>query len=381
MSAPLSLNDWLTRSPRWLVVALAIPLIALDIWVILLVLQYFRSVASALALAAVLAFLLDYPVQFLQKRGIARPYALAITFLSLVTALAFIAITLVPVIITQVEDLIQRLPALIDSGSIQLQTFQNWAAGRQLPINISGLIARLENLAPESIQSFSVQIPNVVLEAADSLLEAILVLALTIYLLLHGKTFWNGIFRWLPGALSLQIRQSLHDNFQSYFVGQATIAMIQAVILSSAFFVMQLPNFLLFGTGIGLLVLIPFFDILGALIVSGLVALSNVWLGLSVLALCLVVDQLTDNAISPRIMGKLVGLNPVWIILSLLIGAKVGGFLGIILAIPLASTVQDILEYLYPTPPDPVLSTAVVEPEQLARLGNLSDPKSSFPSG
>lgn len=363
MSASFSFNAWLTRLPRWLVIAVAIPLFVLDAWVILLVLQYFQSVASALALATVLAFLLNYPVEFLQKRGIARSHAVVINFLLLLATLAIIAITLVPLIATQVEDLIRHLPELVDSGRMQLQAFQSWAAGRRIPVNISGLIARLESLAPESIQSFSVQIPNVVLGAADSVLETILVLALTLYLLLHGQAFWNGVFRWLPDSMSGQIRQSLRQNFQNYFVGQATVAVIQGMLLSTAFFIIQLPNFLLFGTGIGLLVLVPFLDIVGAVLVSGLVALSNTWLGLVVFGLCLLVDQITDNAISPRIMGKLVGLNPVWIILSLLIGAKISGFLGVILAIPLASTIQDVLEHLYPTPSEPVQPSPIEEAE------------------
>lgn len=371
MSASFSFNAWLTRLPRWLVIALAIPLFVLDAWVILLVWQYFQSVASALALATVLAFLLNYPVQFLQKQGIPRSYAVGINFLSLLAVLAVIAITLVPLIVTQVEDLIRHLPELIESSRMQLQAFQSWAAGRRLPINMNGVIGRLENLAPESIQSFSVQIPNVVLGAADSILETILVLALTLYLLLHGKAFWNGVFRWLPDSMSGQIRASLQQNFQNYFVGQATIAVIQGILLSSAFFVIQLPNFLLFGMGIGLLVLVPFLDIVGALLVSGLVALSNGWQGLAVLVVCLIVDQITDNAISPRIMGKLVGLNPVWIILSLLVGAKIGGFLGVILAIPLASTIQDVLDRLYPMPSDSDSEqpAAIVEGEAIHAIG------------
>ncbi len=372
MSASFSFNAWLTRLPRWLVVALAIPLFVLDAWVILLVWQYFQSIASALALATVLAFLLDYPVQFLQKQGIARFYAVGINFLLLLAILAIIAITLVPVIVTQVEDLLQRLPDLIDSGSVQLQAFQSWAAGRRLPINMSGVIIRLQSLAPESIQSFSVQIPNVVLGAADSVLETIVVLALTLYLLLHGQSFWNGIFRWLPGKMSGQIRQSLRQNFQNYFVGQATVAVVQGVLLSSGFFIIQLPNFLLFGMGIGLLVLIPFLDLVGALLVTGLAALSNIWLGLGVFTICLIVDQITDNAISPRIMGKLVGLNPVWIILSLLVGAKIGGFLGIILAIPLASTIQDVLEHLYPMLSDEEQPAEIGEAEEIHAIGVVS---------
>jgi predicted PurR-regulated permease PerM len=357
---PHPFSSWLSRLPGWLLVALAIPLIGLDGWVILQVLNYFNSIISALILATVLAFLLNFPVQFLQRRGVQRTYAVLIVFLVTLAILATLAITLVPLILTQLEELIQHLPNLLDSGSRQLQAFQSWAVVRRLPVNVNGLISRLEELAPEGIESFSLQLPNVVIGAAGGLLETILVVALTLYLLLHGKSFWQGVFRWFPQPLGSQIQQSLRQNFQNYFVGQATVALIQGTVLSIAFFLIHLPLFLLFGMAIGLLALIPFFDILGVLSVSLLAALSNVWLGLAVFGLCLVIDQIIDNAVSPRIMGKLVGLNPIWIILSLLLGAKILGFSGIVLAIPLASTIQDVIEYFYPSATEPFSESALL---------------------
>lgn len=348
VSLAFNLSDWLRRLPHWLTIALAVPLIVLNGWVILLVLDYFRSIFSALVIAAVLAFLLNYPIQILQKQGVERTRAVLIVFLIFLAVIAALAITLVPLIFVQLEELITRLPDLIDAASYQLQNFQTWAVVRRLPINVSGLITRLEQLAPDELQSFSSQIPGVVLGAAENLLETVLVIALTLYLLLHGKSFWQGIFRWLPQSVGQQIQQSLRQNFQNYFVGQATVALIQGTVLSLAFFVIQLPLFLLFGVGIGLLALIPFFDVLGVLTVSLLAALNNFWTGLGVFALCLVIDQIVDNAISPRIMGKLVGLNPVWIILSLLLGAQIAGFVGILLAIPLASTIRDVIDHLFP---------------------------------
>jgi predicted PurR-regulated permease PerM len=355
---PHPFSSWLSRLPRWLIVALAIPLLGLDSWIILQVLNYFNSIISALILATVLAFLLNFPVQFLQQRRIQRTYAVLIVFLLALAILATLTITLVPLVLTQLEELVQHLPNLLDSGSRQLQAFQSWAVVRRLPVNVSGLTHHLEELAPEGIESFSLQIPNVVIGAAGGVLETILVVALTLYLLLHGKTFWQGIFRWFPQPLGRQIQQSLRQNFQNYFIGQATVALIQGTVLSIAFFLIHLPLFLLFGMAIGLLALIPFFDVLGVLLVSLLAALSNVWLGLGVFALCLVIDQVIDNAVSPRIMGKLVGLNPVWIILSLLLGAQILGFSGIVLAIPLASTIQDIIESLYPTATEPLAQSA-----------------------
>jgi predicted PurR-regulated permease PerM len=57
-----------------------------------------------------------------------------------------------------------------------------------------------------------------------------------------------------------------------------------------------------------------------------------------------IIDQLIDQAIAPRIFGDLVGLNPIWIIISLLLGAKLGGVLGLIVAVPLAATIKKITD-------------------------------------
>lgn len=365
-----SLASWINQLPRWLVIALAIPLVVLDGWVILITLDYLQSILSALVIAAILSFLLNYPVQFLQHWGIQRPYAVGLIFLAAIAALATLTVTLVPLILTQLEDFVQQLPALLNTMGQELQTLQQWAAAHRLPINVTRLINRLSNSAPDELETVSVQLPSLVLNAADSLVNSVVVIALTLYLLLHGQTFWRGIFRWLPQPISQEIQQSLQQNFRNYFVGQATVAVIEGTVLSITFFFLKLPLFLLCGMGIGLLVLIPFFDLLGVLTVSILTGLSNPWLGLSVFAICLVVDQVIDNTVSPRILGKLVGLNPVWIILSLLIGAKVAGVVGIFLAIPLASTIQEVFDALYPSQ-----LQALAEPADSPVLPVLPNPR------
>ncbi len=346
--ADFSPSTWFNRLPRWLVIALAIPLIGLDGWVLLQGLNYFHSIVSALVIATVLAFLLDYLAQFLQKRGMERGQAVLLIFLAALGLFAILAITLVPLLVIQLEEMVQRLPDWIDAASMQLQSFQNWAIAHRLPVNVTRLVRRLENMAPDDLESVSTQLPTIVLNAADSLIEIVLVIALTLYLLLHGRSFWRGVFRWLPQPFSDEVQQALQKNFRSYFIGQATVALIQGTALSLLFFALRLPLFLLCGMGVGLLALIPFFDLLGVLTVALLTALNNVWLGVVVLVLCLIVDQIIDNAVTPRIMGKLVGLNPVWIILSLLLGAQIAGFIGILLAIPLASTIQELVDFFYP---------------------------------
>jgi predicted PurR-regulated permease PerM len=339
------------KLPRWLVLSLAIPLCVLNGWALLLLLNYFGSIVAVLAIATLLAFILDYPVQLLQKQGLQRIYAILIVFFLALGVFVALGLFLLPLLIMQFEGLVAQIPHWSASASQQLDRLQEWAILRRIPIDLSTLSDQLEQSLPQELQNLPTQLFKVVLETADSVFDIILTIALVLYLLLHGKGFWNGILQWLPDDLGLEIRKSLRQNFQNYFVGQVTVALIQGTVLTLAFFVLRLPFFLLFGMGIGLLVLIPFFDFLGVLIVSLLVGLNNVWLGVTVLVVALMLDQIIDNAITPRILGDLVGLNPVWIILSLLIGAKVAGFLGILVAIPLASTIREIVTDLCPVKP------------------------------
>ncbi|HEY9696969.1 MAG TPA: AI-2E family transporter [Trichocoleus sp.] len=344
-----------SRLPRWLLILLSIPLVVLNGWVVLQVFKYFGSIVTVLAIATLLAFLLNFPVQFLEKRGIQRGYSILLVFLTFLGILATLGITLLPLLSIQLQELVLNLPDRIDAGSEQLQRFQDWASNRRLPINVSGIVTQLESLVPQEVNNLPNRVFEIVLETVDSVLEVILAVALTLYLMLHGQEFWNSIFQWLPLQVSSRVRQSLNQNFRNYFIGQFTIALIQGTVLTIVFFFLRIPSFLLFGMGVGLLGLIPFFDVLGVLLVSLIVVLTNFWLGVAVLVIALLVDQVIDNTVSPRVIGKLIGLNPVWVIISLLLGAKIAGFVGILLAVPLSSTIADIIADLQTEPELPLV--------------------------
>jgi predicted PurR-regulated permease PerM len=92
---------------------------------------------------------------------------------------------------------------------------------------------------------------------------------------------------------------------------------------------------------------IPFIGAsLGIAAVCLVVAFIDWWLALQVLGLAIALQQVKDNFIAPRILGNLTGLSPVIILTSLLVGARVAGLLGVILAIPLTSVVKTIVEII-----------------------------------
>jgi predicted PurR-regulated permease PerM len=107
---------------------------------------------------------------------------------------------------------------------------------------------------------------------------------------------------------------------------------------------LRIPLALLFGIAIGFFSLFPFGTGIGIGIVSLLVALENFWEGVEVAAIAVTIDQINSNIVAPRLLGNLTGLNPVWVVISLLIGAKLGGVLGLLVAIPIASFIKDIAD-------------------------------------
>lgn len=335
-----------SKLPRWLVVGVAFPLIVLNGWLGLLVFRYFQTLIGVFVVATILAFLLDYPVRFLQQRGIERDRAVLWVFLLTLLILVTLGITLAPLLIEQINGLISRLPSWFDSAKQQLQSFRDWAEDRNLPINLVSLATQLIGRLSSQLRLLTGQSLRLVLDTLGSAVSVVVTVVLTFYLLLHGERLWDGIFQWFRPSVGFLVRQSLRQNFHNYFIGQATLATVLGVSMTIAFTVLKVPFSLLFGLVLGFMALIPFGGATGISIVTTLMALQNFWLGLKVLVVATLIDQAIGNFVAPRILAEVIGLNPVWVLLSLLVGAKVGGLLGLLIAVPLAGFIKSTADNL-----------------------------------
>lgn len=335
-----------TKLPQWWTYGLLFPLAILNCWLALLVFEYFRALITVLVIATVLSFLLDYPVRFLRKYGMKRDRAvLSVLFVTLFV-LVVLGVTLAPILLNQLTELATRLPTWIVSGTEQIETFTKWAENRNLRIDISGLTTQLSDRLSAQLQSLTGEILKFGLGAADSILNFLLTIVLTFYLLLHGSQVWEGLFKWFPPKLSVQLRKLLPQSFHNYFVGQAILASMMGISMTIAFLVLRVPFGLLFGLGVGVMTLIPFGAPFSIWVVSLLISLNNFWLGVTVLVVATVIDQVIENAVAPRLIGSFIGLNPVWILVSLLVGIKVGGVAGLLVAVPMAGFIKNAVDSL-----------------------------------
>ncbi|MBW4691563.1 MAG: AI-2E family transporter [Lyngbya sp. HA4199-MV5] len=331
---------------QWLKTRLTLPLIVLNGWVLLQLVNYFEPLFTVFILSAVLAYVLNYPVQFLYERGLKRGYAVLIVVVISLVVLVMLGVTLFPTVVAQLTEIVTLLPDWVNTVSQKLEALQAWALSRRLPINLSRLITQLSDRLPTEIQTVADETLTLTLDAIGSLSEGLLVIVLTLYLLLDGRRIWDGVFRWVPLKYRGRMGQQLESNFHRYFIGQATMGLIMGTTLTIAFFLLNVPYSLLLGLLVGLMTLIPFGDVLSFGLISLLVAAQDVGLGVKTLVTAAVIDQFVDQAIAPRVLGGFTGLKPIWVIISLLVGTKIAGLPGLLTAVPVAGFIQDVLEDL-----------------------------------
>lgn len=372
-------GNWLQRwwgtlnsLSRLLVITLAAPLTVLNARAFSTIFGYFQSLFVIILLASVVAFLLSYPVNWLESKGIRRSQAAIVVFLLTVLIFLAVGLTLVPLAYIQAQQLVARLPEWLDSGQLQLMRLNDWADALGLPISLDGLIAQINSRLGIELQNLAGRTLNIALNltvfTVVKLLDILLTIILTFYLLLHSRDIWQSLIDWLPKPIQRPFSQTLRSSFQNYFLGQIISATCMAFGLVSSFLLLKVPFGLLFGLTIGAMALIPFGGSVGIVTVTLLIALRDVGLALQVLASALVVQQVVENGIAPRILGSVTGLNPFWILLALLSGARIGGLLGVIVAVPTAVMIKEALSALRTVPTGDDLLSSLVESESSSTI-------------
>ncbi|OLP19613.1 AI-2E family transporter [Leptolyngbya sp. 'hensonii'] len=339
--------DWWQESnlpAKLLVIGLAAPLVVLNGWAFASIFEYFHSLIGILVGASLLAFLLNYPVSWAERQGAKREQIAILVFLLALSILLALGLTLVPLALTQAQQLVARLPELIDSGRRQLMMLNEQADTAGLPINLDALLVQINDRLKGQLQAIAGQALNLAVITVTSLLDFLLTMVLTFYLLQHGDDLWSSLIQWLPSRIGQPFSKTLRLSFQNFFIGQLIMATSMASTLTPIFlFWLKVPFGLLFGLTIGLMALVPFGGTVGIILVTLLVSLQNFWLGLQVLGAAVIVQQILENLIAPRVLGSITGLNPAWVLISVLTGARVGGLLGVVVSVPIAVVIKTAL--------------------------------------
>jgi predicted PurR-regulated permease PerM len=332
---------------RLLYFGLLFPLVALNVWMLGVVLTYFQQLVTLLIVSAILAFLLDYPVRAFEKIRIPRAIGIIIVLLLTVTLLTVVAVTVIPMLVNQSAQLFGNIPGWLEAAKSHGVALEAWAKQLNLPIDLQGFSGRLSGQIESQSQEFAKQALGFAIGTLSSFVDTMLVIVMAFYMLLYGGQLWDGMISVLPKPFGGAFSEALRLNFHNFFLSQFVLALFMTVTLIPVFIILKVPYALLFALLIGIAELIPFIGAaLGIGSVFLLVMLQDFWLSWWVGLAAGLLQQIRDNLIAPKMMGDFTGLNPIWIFVALLLGLKIAGILGVFIAVPVAGTVKATIDAL-----------------------------------
>ena len=320
---------------------------------ILYLVNYLSSVLLPFFIAWIIAYMTYPMVTFFQYqlRVKNRVVSILITMVVLLVLLTLAFVGLVPPIIEEFGKLKGLLTTYFIEGSQQAHipgTIANFIKEHidmiqiQNSLNEENVANMLRNILPKAWNIFTHSVNLIV-----SIFAAFIVLLYTFFILLDYETIasgWAGLVPQKYREMSIRIVSDVKEGMNRYFRGQALVAFLVGILFSIGFLIIDFPLAIGFGLFIGLLNMVPYLQLV-ALVPTVLLSLlkaadtgENFWwiLACALLVFC-IVQTIQDAVIVPKIMGKITGLNPAIILLSLSIWGALMGIVGMIIALPLTT--------------------------------------------
>jgi len=332
--------------------------------VFLLAMWALGDVILPFVLGGALAYCLDPIADRLEKAGCSR--ILAVTIISVVSALIFILLILlvIPNLIRQTAALVNTAPELFD----RLQVFLT----ERFPsiMDADSTIRQQLLTIGQTIQSKGGELVNSLLTSALGLINILVLLVIvpvvTFYLLLDWDNMTAKIDTMLPRDHLETLRRlarEIDDTLASFIRGQGTVCLILGTYYAVALMVAGLNFGLIVGFIAGLITFIPYVGALvGGVLAIGLalfqfwgsvetvdgdtITYSTNWLRIGIIAAIFAVGQfLEGNILTPKLVGGSVGLHPVWLLFALSVFGSLFGFVGMLVAVPVAAMLGVIARY------------------------------------
>ena len=209
----------LSQLPKWAIAGLAFPLICLNGWLLYKLGGVLHPIPSIVITASLIAFLLDYPIDWLEERGLARGLAVALVVLLAVLVTTILVVFLGPQVWQQLNEFALRLPGWIDQGKTQLLLLEDRAIFQTLPVNLDQLTEQAANQLTNTLQATTTQAISVTLSTLDSALNLLITAVLALLLVINGDSLWEGLLSWLPAPWRSQIRNCAKAQLSGLFFG------------------------------------------------------------------------------------------------------------------------------------------------------------------
>jgi predicted PurR-regulated permease PerM len=329
-------------------------------WLLVLVafiafLLVFSSILLPFLAGMALAYFLDPVADRLERLGLSRLMATIAILVAFVVVLALSLMIIVPLVVTQAAEFIQKMPGYItrlqefltDSQSTLLP---DWLAGQMTTIKQNS--AKLLEQGASFLGTLFQQIWNSGLALLNILSLFVITPVVAFYLLLDWDRMVDRVDSWIPRdyvEVVRQIARDMNTTIAGFVRGQGSLCVILGLYYGIGLSMVGLNFGLLIGLFAGMISFIPYVGSLVGLVLALGVALVQFWPDyvwiLLVLAVFFSGQFLEGNILQPKLVGKSVGLHPVWLMFALLAFGALFGFVGLLVAVPAAAAIGVLVRF------------------------------------
>jgi predicted PurR-regulated permease PerM len=313
-----------------------------------------RVLLPPVVLAVVIVYVLNPVVSWLQARGLARWMGSCLSYIALAGILTLIGYLVFPSFADQGRELADDFPRIYDDLAADVESLADDVG---LDVDLPDYEELREEITKGQSDFFSDQFDRIT-DITLSLLEGILLFLLApvvaFYVLLDLPTVRRKTMELIPERHrpeASHVGRQLSTAVGGFLRGQVLVAIIVGVMTSVGFWAIDLPFWLLIGMIAGFLNIIPLVGpwVGGALGVLTALATRDLQTALWAGLVALIVQQIDNHFVSPAVLRATVRLHPAFIILGLIGGATIGGFWGILLAVPVMAIVKILSGHFWRT--------------------------------
>ena len=297
---------------------------ALDIWI-------------AVLLAIVISSALDTSVTWLERKRIPRVVGTLAIYILLLLALALVLYTLVPLALSELSVLLKSLGK-----------FDGTALGLENATRLVNVVNESLNRLTGILLSGNISFLNILSQFIGGVSLAVAVFVLSFYLTVDRDGVEKFLLEVMPAGYEervLNIYYRTRAKIGQWLYGQVFLSLTVGTAVFAGLWMIGVKYSLVLGILAGLLEIVPYVGpILSGLIAFAIAASDSLSSGLYVFILFVIIQQAEGTLLVPVLMRLTTSVHPAAVLISLLVGAKLFGFVGIILAVPLTVTLQELVD-------------------------------------
>ncbi|RIY35611.1 AI-2E family transporter [Psittacicella gerlachiana] len=315
--------------------------------VISLVLYFFGRILAPVFLAVGLAYILNFPVRWLVKKGFKRIYALILVFSLLVCVMAWLVFSIAPMLIRQLSTLLVEAPTIATNLRDKLLSLEEF----NLPyLDRTTLYSIYENINQYIQSNMDIRIDNIITvlhNVAYIAVNSFLVPFMAFLMLIDYAPLKESIIRFLPKSSELAdgVFKEFMAQLDNYVRGKVIEFIIMTVLSFVAFAFFGLKYNLILSTLIGISVIIPYLGVIIATVPFAIVAFFQFELGTTFWTLMIIhtiLQIFNGNILVPVLYSKTNNIRPITVIVAVIFFGQIWGILGVFLAIPLCTLIKAV---------------------------------------